>query len=89
MKTKSEKQKVGMPTYPICGDITFQAVFPKQLHFAFGIILDLAFEISRDLLDAHFPASIHEDILQAVGIEFPVQTSQRKKRDPRLPRKRP
>ena len=42
----------------------------------------LAFEISRELLDAHFPSSIHEDILQAVGIEFPVQISRRKKRDP-------
>ena len=42
----------------------------------------LAFEIIRNLLDAHFPYSIHEDILQAVGIEFPVQVSRRKKRDP-------
>ena len=31
---------------------------------------DLAFEIVQNMLDAHFPASIHEDILQAVGIEL-------------------
>ena len=32
----------------------------------------LSFEIIYSLLDAHFPPSIHEDILQAVGIEFPL-----------------
>ena len=32
----------------------------------------LSFEIIHSLLDAHFPSSIHEDILQAVGIEFPL-----------------
>ena len=30
-------------------------------------------EIIQNLLHAHFPASLHEDILQAVGIEFPPQ----------------
>ena len=33
-------------------------------------------------MDAHFPASIHEDILQTTGIEFPTHISKRKKRDP-------
>ena len=42
----------------------------------------LAFEIIQNLLDAHFPASIHEDILQTVGIEFPIQIYSRKRRDP-------
>ena len=32
----------------------------------------LSFEIIHSLLDTHFPSSIHEDILQAVGIEFPL-----------------
>jgi putative restriction endonuclease len=32
----------------------------------------LSFEIIHSLLDAHFPSSLHEDILQAVGIEFPL-----------------
>ncbi len=35
---------------------------------------DLAVEIIHSLLDAHFPNSIHEDILQSVGIELPLQT---------------
>ena len=33
----------------------------------------LTFEIIHSLLDAHFPASCHEDILQAVDIELPLQ----------------
>ena len=36
--------------------------------------LELTFEIVRSLLNAHFPPSLHEDILQAVDIEFPLQT---------------
>ncbi len=35
---------------------------------------NLTFEIIYRLLNAHFPPSIHEDILQAVGIELPLYT---------------
>ena len=34
---------------------------------------ELTFDIIQSLLDAHFPPSLHEDILQAVDIEFPFQ----------------
>lgn len=34
---------------------------------------ELAFEIVRNLLNAHFPPSLYEDILQAVNIELPLQ----------------
>ena len=34
---------------------------------------ELTFEIIHSLLDAHFPTSFHEDILQAVDIELPLQ----------------
>ena len=39
----------------------------------------LSFEIIQSLLDTHFPSSLHEDILQAVGIEFslPIFNPQR------------
>ena len=33
---------------------------------------ELTFEIVHSLLDAHFPPSLHEDILQAVDIELPL-----------------
>ena len=42
----------------------------------------LSCEIIQSLLDAHFPSSLHEDILQAVGIEFPLQISKRQRSDP-------
>ena len=42
----------------------------------------LASEIIQSLLDAHFPSSFHEDILQVVGIEFPFQISTPQTRDP-------
>ena len=34
----------------------------------------LVYEIIHKLLNKHFPPSIHEDILQAVDIELPIQT---------------
>lgn len=40
----------------------------------------LTVEIIHRLLDTHFPASFHEDILQAVGIELPLQAFDTKKR---------
>ena len=42
----------------------------------------LSFEIIHNLLDAHFPSSLHEDISQAVGIEFPLQISNRQRSNP-------
>ena len=40
---------------------------------------ELSFGIIQSLLDAHFPSSLHEDILQAVGIEFPLQIPNRQR----------
>ena len=34
---------------------------------------ELTFEIVHSLLNAHFPTSLHEDILQAIDIELPLQ----------------
>ena len=42
----------------------------------------LVFEVIHKLLNKHFPPSIHEDILQAVNIELPVQTFATKTRTP-------
>ena len=39
----------------------------------------LSFDIIQNLLNAHFPPSLHEDILQAVGIEFPLPISNRQR----------
>ena len=42
----------------------------------------LSFEVIQNLLNAHFPSSLHEDILQAVGIEFPLPISNRQRINP-------
>ena len=42
----------------------------------------LALEIVQNLLDAHFPDSIHEDILQETGIELTLNIPGKQKRDP-------
>jgi len=39
-------------------------------------------QISLDLLDAHFPASMHEDIREAVGLEVGSRMQRRPLRDP-------
>ena len=49
----------------------------------------LASEIIQNLLDAHFPSSIHEDILQAVEIEPPLQISKPQRRDSKRRRRDP
>ena len=41
----------------------------------------LSFEIIQSLLGSHFTSSLHEDILQAVGVEFPLQTSKWQRRN--------
>ena len=41
----------------------------------------LSIEIARELLDAHFPASLHEDILETVGIDTDTLSPARGKRD--------
>ena len=41
---------------------------------------EITFEIIQILLDAHFPPSLHEDILQAVDIELPLQAFDTKTR---------
>jgi putative restriction endonuclease len=41
-----------------------------------------ASELAQELLDAHFPASMHEDILAAVGLDVAFTVERRRKRNP-------
>lgn len=43
-----------------------------------------AVEIVTHLLENNFPASIHEDIMQAVGIDLELDTKVKRKRDPQF-----
>ena len=42
-------------------------------------------DIVQNMLDAHFPDSIHEDILQATGIDLTFKSTGRQKRRPKFP----
>lgn len=42
----------------------------------------LLMTIASEILDSHFPVSVHEDILDAVGLELDYSVKQTKKRDP-------
>lgn len=42
----------------------------------------VAGEIATGILEANFPSSIHEDILQAVGLDLDLQSREKRKRDP-------
>ena len=42
----------------------------------------LSFEVIQSLLNAHFPSSLHEDILQSVGLEFPLPISNQQRINP-------
>jgi putative restriction endonuclease len=56
--------------------------FPEHLYDMFQADKKLAFKIVQGLLDSNFPSSIHEDILQSVGIDLDSQRFEEKKRHP-------
>lgn len=77
------KRKDGKSTGDACiEDLRCYGVggFPEPIAYQLQTDLQLAFEIIQNLLNAHFPFSYHEDILQTVGIPHPLQIPQ-----PRLP----
>ena len=55
--------------------------FPHEIYELISANPRLLVEIARELLDSHFPSSIHEDILQAVGIDTETERYLRTKRD--------
>ena len=63
------------------------AGFPRAIHAALTADEHLAKRIAHALVDAHFPASLHAEILAAAGIEAPYVTTQPKPRDPGFPEK--
>ena len=50
--------------------------FPTDVFTALQADEALAIEIAYSLVDAHFPASLHDAVLQAVGDRIPVRTCQ-------------
>ena len=56
--------------------------FPQAIDAAFRQNPALIRNIAHTLLDAHFPTTIHEDLLNAVGLDLEGQIQRRRVRDP-------
>jgi hypothetical protein len=58
--------------------------FPQPIYEAFRRDPQVLSGIARQILDAHFPSSIHDDILEAVGLDLDADTytTTRKAHDP-------
>ncbi len=86
-KIEESKRKNGKSTgEAIIGDLRKHGVggFPEPIAHKFQQNPKVAFRVARDLLDAHFPVSYHEDILQAVGIPYLSPVPYLKPRDPKF-----
>ena len=58
--------------------------FPEPIYHVLRHHPRLLVEIAADLLERNFPESIHEDILDAVGLNIHVETITRATRDPQF-----
>ena len=56
--------------------------FPKAIHTALQENEELAVQIASSLVDVHFPSTVRDEVLQAVGIESSFEYSRRRLRDP-------
>ena len=76
LNKSGDPKKCDLINYGVAGG------FPKDLFDIFQADKKLAFKIVQELLDSNFPSSIHEDILQSVGIDIESQRFDEKKRHP-------
>ena len=91
-KIEEIKRSDGRPTGDAkIGDLRRYGVgsFLEPIVHKFQESPKLAFEVAQNLLDAHFPGSYHEDILQAVGIPYLINVPDLRPRDPKIPGKCP
>ncbi len=58
--------------------------FPKPIYDLLSQDSQLVAELVQGILERNFPASIHEDLLDAIGFELDYQVITRPKRDPRF-----
>ena len=60
------------------------AGFPKAIHAILQANEELSERVARSLVGAHFPWTLHDEILQAVGIDSRFEESRRRHRDSRF-----
>jgi putative restriction endonuclease len=56
--------------------------FPEKIYKELIQNKKLIFRIVKSILDSHFPESIHQDILEAVGLDTEFEDIKRRKRNP-------
>ena len=66
----------GLSRFEVAGGFTEEIA--RQLQADSNVMLGFV----QNTLDAHFPESIHEDVLQATGIDLTFENTGRQKRDP-------
>jgi putative restriction endonuclease len=77
----------GSPTKASLLDGNAQGQFEEELQKAFRLDPTLIGEIARQLLMAHFPSSLHEDICNAVGLDINDERAVGGGRDPNFRRR--
>ncbi len=75
-KSNTDANKSDLVRYDVHGGFT------KEVYRLLNGDKPLVVELARSLLDANFPQSVHEDILQAVGIDLEESGRDRNARDP-------
>jgi putative restriction endonuclease len=58
--------------------------FSEEIFLKLSADRNLAIQIAQSMLNAHFPETIHTDILDAVGIDLEVSAAKRPARDPKF-----
>jgi len=76
LNKSGDPRKSDLMNYKVAGG------FPEYLYAKFQTDKTIVLKIVQELLDSNFPSSIHEDIMQSVGIDLDVQNSERKSRQP-------
>ena len=74
-KSNTDAKKSELLKFKVCGG------FPENIYCQLDSNPNVLAEIVSEILESNFPASIHEDILQAVGLDISLPRSKRK-RDP-------
>lgn len=77
-KSRSDANKSELIKYNVSGG--FNTGIFHHLSENPGVVADIA----ATILDEHFPASVHEDILQAIGMDLHLLLIRRKRRDPQF-----
>jgi putative restriction endonuclease len=76
--------KNGNPSVKDLRSTNMEAGFPVEIDEFLRKHPNFSKQLIQELLDDHFPETLHREIIESIGISTGVYFSQRKKRDPRF-----